>query len=97
MEEYIISDDKSRLDLNLIHRLISTSYWAKDRTFDDVKRSIDNSFCYGIYTDCKQVGFARVVSDLTTIAFLMDVFIIDEYRGKGLSKKLLTKILNGGN
>ena len=94
MEEHYISDDKSRLDLKLIHQVISNSYWAKGRSFVDVKRSIDNSICYGIYIAGKQVGFARVVTDLTTLAYIMDVFIIEEYRGKGLSKKLLKKVLN---
>ena len=94
MEEYNISDDNSRLDLKLIHHAISNSYWAKGRSFDEVKRSIDNSICYGLYTDDKQIGFARIVTDLTTIAYLMDVFIVEEYRGNGLSKILLKKVLN---
>jgi GNAT superfamily N-acetyltransferase len=94
MEEYIISDDKARLDLELIHQQITNSYWAKGRTFNEVKRSIDNSFCYGIYIGNKQVGFARVLSDLVTIAYLMDVFIVEDYRGNGLSIILLKEILN---
>ena len=94
MEEYNISDDKLRLDLKLIHQIISNSYWAKDRSFNEVKRSVENSICYGIYIADNQVGFARVLSDLTTIAYLMDVFIIKDYRGKDLSKILLEKILN---
>ena len=94
MEEYNISDDKSRLDLKLIHHVISNSYWAKDRSFEEVKRSIDNSICYGFYTADKQIGFARVLTDFVTIAYLMDVFILEEYRGNGLSKILLTNILN---
>ena len=93
MEEYKINDDKTRLDLKLIHHQITNSYWAKGRTFDEVKRSIDNSICYGIYLDDEQVGFARIVTDLTTVAYLMDVFIVEEYRGNGLSKILLKKIL----
>jgi len=94
MQDFNISDDKSRLDLKLIHHQITNSYWAKGITFDEVKRSIDNSFCYGLYTDNKQIGFARVLSDLTTIAYLMDVFILEESRGNGLSKILLKKVLN---
>lgn len=93
MEEYNISDDKSRLDLKLIHNVISNSYWAKGRSFEEVKRSIDNSICYGIYITDKQVGFARVLTDFVTIAYLMDVFIIEEFRGQGLSKKLLDEVL----
>jgi len=94
MEDYKISDDKARLDLKLVHHQITNSYWAKGRNFEDVKRSVDNSICYGIYIADKQVGFARIVSDLTTIADLMDVFIVEKYRGNGLSKILLKKILN---
>ncbi len=93
MEEYNISDDKSRLDLKLIHQIISNSYWAKGRSFEEVKRSIDNSICYGIYIADKQVGFARVLTDFVTIAYLMDVFIIEEQRGNGLSKILLEEVL----
>jgi len=94
MEEYNISDDKSRLDLKLIHHVISNSYWAKGRSSEEVERSIDNSICYGIYIADKQVGFARVLSDLTTIAYIMDLFIIEEHRGNGLSKILLKNVLN---
>jgi len=94
MEEYNISDDKSRLDLKLIHHVISSSYWAKGRSFEEVKKSIDNSICYGIYIDSRQIGFARIVTDLTTIAYLMDVFIVEEFQGNGLSKILLNNILN---
>ena len=93
MEEYNISDDKSRLDLKLIHHVISNSYWAKSRSIEEVKRSIDNSICYGIYIADNQVGFARVLTNFVTIAYLMDVFIIEEQRGNGLSKILLNKIL----
>ena len=93
MEEYNISDDKSRLDLKLIHNVISNSYWAKGRSFEEIKRSIDNSICYGIYFADKQVGFARVLTDFVTIAYLMDVFIIEEQRGNGLSKILLEEVL----
>ena len=94
MKEINISDDKSRLELELIHNQLTNSYWAKGRTFKEVKISIDNSFCYGLFIEGNQVGFARVLSDLTTIAYLMDVFILKEYRGNGLSKILLNKVLN---
>ena len=94
MEEYNISDDKSRLDLKLIHQVISNSYWAEGISFEDVKRSIDNSICYGIYIADKQVGLARILTDFVTIAYLMDVFILEEYRENGLSKILLKKVLN---
>jgi len=92
MNDLIISDDKSKLDAELIHKFISTSYWAKGRTIEEVKKSIEHSICFGVYNDGKQIGFARIVTDYTVFAYLMDVFILEEDRGKGLSKLLLKKI-----
>jgi N-acetylglutamate synthase-like GNAT family acetyltransferase len=93
MNDLIISDDKSKLDVVLIHKFLTTSYWAEGRTLEEVINTIKHSYCFGLYKDDKQIGFARVVSDLTIIAYLMDVFIIEEYRGKGFSKLLLIRIL----
>jgi len=92
MDDLIISDDNSKLDVELIHKFLTSSYWAEGRTLDEVKNSIENSICFGVYKNDRQIGFARVVSDLTLIAYLMDVFIIEEYRGKGNSKLLLKRI-----
>ncbi|MCW8803047.1 MAG: GNAT family N-acetyltransferase [Ignavibacteriaceae bacterium] len=92
MDDLIISNDKSKLDIGLIYKFLTSSYWAEGRTFDEVKNSIENSICFGVYKDNRQIGFARVVSDLTVIAYLMDVFIIEKYRGKGFSKLLLNRI-----
>ena len=92
MEEFIISDEKSKLDLKLIHRFLTNSYWGKGRTFNEVKNSIDNCLCFGIYIESKQVGFARILTDYNIFAYLMDVFIVEEFRGRGLSKKLLERI-----
>jgi GNAT superfamily N-acetyltransferase len=92
MNDLIISDDKSKLDAELIHKFLSTSYWAKGRTIEEVKKSIEHSICFGVYNDGKQIGFARIVTDYTVFAYLMDVFILEEDRGKGLSKLLLKKI-----
>jgi len=94
MSMYTISTDKSKLDISLIHKFISTSYWAKGRSLDNVKKSIDNSICFGIYEDKKQVGFARIITDYVVFAYLMDVFIIEEYRGLGISKLLLENIFD---
>jgi len=92
MDDLIISDDKSKLDVVLIHKFLTTSYWAEGRTLEEVINTIKRSYCFGLYKDDKQIGFARVVSDLTIIAYLMDVFIIEEYRGKGFSKLLIKRI-----
>jgi GNAT superfamily N-acetyltransferase len=91
---YKISTDQALLDLDVIHNYLSNeSYWSKGITKEKVQRSIENSMCFGVYKDGKQVGLARVVTDKTTFAYLCDVFILDEYRGHGLSKWLLQTIL----
>lgn len=91
---YEISTDKRKLDINLIHSFLSNSYWAKGINLEEVKKRIKNSLCFGIYTDKKQIGFARVITDYVTIAYLADVFIIAEYRKRGLSKELVKFILS---
>lgn len=92
MNDLIISDDKTKLDVKLIHNFLTTSYWAEGRTIETVKKSIENSICFGLYKNDKQIGFARILTDHTVIAYLMDVFILEEYRGNGFSKLLLKGI-----
>lgn len=89
-----ISQDKSLLDVGLIHGFLTETYWAKGRTIDEVKTSIDNCLCYGVYLNKKQVGFARVLTDKVVFAYIMDVFILPEYRGNGYSKLLMEAVLN---
>ena len=89
-----ISTDRSRLDVPLIHDFLSNSYWAKDIPLAVVQRAIENSLCFGVYHDDRQVGFARVVTDRATFAYIADVFIIEEHRGRGLSKWLVQTILS---
>jgi GNAT superfamily N-acetyltransferase len=87
---YTISTDKARLDLGVIHQFLSQeSYWAKNIPLELVQKAIDNSLCFGVYDNSQQVGFARVVTDYATIAYLSDVFILPSHRGRGLSKKLV--------
>jgi N-acetylglutamate synthase-like GNAT family acetyltransferase len=90
---YSISSDKSLLDFSVVHGYLSRSYWAEDIPEDVVKKAIENSLCFGVYNDEKQIGFARVISDYSTFAYLADVFILEEERGKGLSKWLVECIL----
>ena len=92
---YSINTDRSKLNIKIIHDYISTkSYWGKGRSLEVVKKSIDNSFCFGIYFKDDMIGFARVVTDYATFAWIADVFILQEHRGKGLSKWLMETILN---
>jgi GNAT superfamily N-acetyltransferase len=91
--ELEISTDPARLDLDLIHNFLKTSYWAKGRRRSVVERSIRNSLCFGVYLAGRQVAFARVVSDRAVFAYLMDVFVIPEFRGRGISKALMRSVL----
>jgi GNAT superfamily N-acetyltransferase len=92
--EYLITTDRSRLDVALIHQFLSTeTYWAVGRSVEVVQRSIENSLCFGIYRETEQVGFARVVTDFATFAWLADVFVVPGHRGRGLAKWLMTVIL----
>ena len=91
---FIISTDKQKLDISSIHRYLSKEgYWSKNISLDIVKRSIEHSICFGIYHEDGQIGFARVITDKATFGYLADVFIINEYRGRGLSKWLMQCIL----
>jgi len=89
-----VSTEKDLFDIEVIHNFLTNSYWAKGRTIEQIEKSIENTFCFGIYINNEQVGFARVLTDKVVFAYLMDVFIVEKHRGKGLSKILLTEILN---
>ena len=92
--EFSISTDKSKLDVDSIHEFLSTkAYWCLNIPKETVQRAIQNSLCFGVYHNGKQIGFARIISDLATIAYLGDVYILEEYRGKGLSKWLMEIIM----
>jgi GNAT superfamily N-acetyltransferase len=87
--EFEISTDPTRLDLSMVHEFLTNSYWAKGIPLETVRRSVENSLSFGIYHDHRQVGFARVVTDRATYAYLADVFVLEPYRGRGLSKWLM--------
>jgi GNAT superfamily N-acetyltransferase len=94
-DDFIISTDKAKLDVELIHHyLCHESYWAKNIPMPVVEKSIEGSFCFGIYHGSRQVGFARVITDHASFAYLADVFVIESYRGRGLSKWLMGTIMN---
>jgi GNAT superfamily N-acetyltransferase len=87
---FTISTDPNRLDIGLIHRFLSEeAFWALGRSLEVVERSVSNSLCFGVYEDQKQVGFARIITDYATFAWLDDVFILPEWRGHGLGKWLV--------
>ena len=93
-DDFIISTDKSKIDIVAVHNyLCNESYWAKNIPIDVVKKSIEGSCCFGLYNKNEQVGFARVITDHATFAYLADVFIATAYRGKGLSKWLMEVIM----
>ena len=92
-EDFTISTDKSRIDTNYVHNFLRTSYWAANIPMDVVQSSIQGSLCFGVYNGEAQMGFARVITDEATFAYLADVFIDEAYRGRGLSKWLVETIL----
>lgn len=89
-----ISTDQARLDIEMIHAFLQTSYWAQGRKRSVVERAIRNSLCFGVYLGGQQIAFARVVSDRAVFAYLMDVFVIPEYRGRGIAKALMRAVLD---
>jgi len=92
---FTITTDKAKLDLAMIHDFLSNeSYWSKGIPFEKVKNAIDHSLNFGLFHLDHQVGFARVISDFSTIAYLGDVFILSDYRGQGLSKWLIEQVMN---
>jgi GNAT superfamily N-acetyltransferase len=91
--ELAVSTDPARLDLSVIHGFLSKSYWAEGIAVERVARSIAGSLPFGVYDGNTQVGLARVITDRATFAYLADVFIVESYRGRGLSKWLLECIL----
>ncbi|MBC7892253.1 MAG: GNAT family N-acetyltransferase [Sphingobacteriaceae bacterium] len=95
---FTLSTDPARLQILVIHEFLSQhSYWAEGIPLEMVQRSIENSLCFGLYLNTDQVGFARVISDQATFAYLADVFILPEFRGRGLSKWLVACILQHPN
>jgi len=92
--EYLFSTEKNKLQLGLIHFYLSKeSYWAQNIPFNIVEKSIEGSLCFGIYKGNSQVGFARVITDFASFGYLADVFILEDHRGLGLSKILMSFIM----
>jgi GNAT superfamily N-acetyltransferase len=93
-DAYRISTDKTEINLPYVHGFLSHSYWAQNIPADVVRRSVEGSLCFGMYYQQAQIGFARVITDEATFAYLADVFIDEQHRGRGLSKWLMEAILS---
>ncbi|HMC85979.1 MAG TPA: GNAT family N-acetyltransferase, partial [Chitinophagaceae bacterium] len=96
--EYFITTDKDKMDVVAIHTFLSQySGWSNNIPFDRVKCSIENSLNFGLFHNSRQIGFARVISDFSTIAYLGDIYVLESYRGQRLSKKLMEVVMNHPN
>jgi GNAT superfamily N-acetyltransferase len=91
--EFTVSTDPQLIDLDFVHGFLTECYWAKGIPRDVVARSIENSLCFGLYAKDKQIGFARVISDYATYAYIGDVFVLDSFRGHGLGKWLMECVM----
>lgn len=93
MKNYYISTDKTLLDIDAIHDFLSNrSYWSKGISRERVEKAMQNALCFGVFEDKNQVGYARVITDYATFGYVADVFILENHRGKGLSKALMKTI-----
>ena len=93
--KFTVSTDRSRLQIDMIQSFLADdSYWARTRSLEQTKKAIENSICFGLYLGERQIGFARVISDQATFAYIGDVFVVEEFRGQGLSKWLMEVIVS---
>ena len=91
---YLVTTDKARLDLEMVHGFLQTSYWAAGIPAQAVRRSVENSLAFGLFKDDAQVGFARVVTDYATFAYTADVFVLKPHRGQGLGRWMMEVVLS---
>jgi ribosomal protein S18 acetylase RimI-like enzyme len=92
-DEYAITTDVGKMDLLAVHEFLSNSYWAKGIPRETLERAIANSICFAVLKGTALVGFARVTTDRATFAYLADVFVLPEHRGRGLAKRLMDAVL----
>lgn len=90
---YDITADTARMDVDAIHAFLTQSYWSPGIPRETVARAIANSLCFGVFHDGRQVGFARMVTDRATFAYLADVYVLEAYRGRGVAGKLMDFII----
>ena len=91
---YLMTTDKARMNLEMIHDFLKTSYWAEGIPVQAVRRSVENSLAFGVFRDDEQVGFARVVTDCATFAYLADVFVLERHRGRGWGKWMMEVVFS---
>lgn len=94
IENYRITTNKNEMDIKAIHAYLTRSYWSENISLEDVQKAFDNSFCFGVLLEGKQIAYARVVTDFISLAYLADVYVLEEHRTKGIGKFLLDEILN---
>jgi GNAT superfamily N-acetyltransferase len=92
--EYVVSTDRSRIDVAAVHAFLSNTYWSPGVPEDVIRRAIAGSICFGIYHGSDQVGFARVITDRATYAYLSDVYVLESHRGRGLSRWMMEVIMS---
>ena len=92
-QEIVVTTDPSRLDLDVIHGYLARSYWATGIPRDVVTRAMAHSLCFGAFAGDRQVGFARVVTDRATFAYVCDVFVLESHQGRGVGKQLMAAIM----
>jgi GNAT superfamily N-acetyltransferase len=93
LQDYEISTDPTRLDVDAIHAFLSRSYWSPGVPRTVVERALANSLCFGLFHRGRQVGLARIVTDRSTFAWLADVYVLEEHRGKGLSQRMMRAVV----
>src|SRR5215831_18802635 len=91
-EGFFISTDPAQMDVDAVHAYLTRSYWAEGIPRDVVAKSIEGSLCFGLFDGPQQIGFARVITDSSTFAYLCDVYVLEDYRGLGFGKKLMNAV-----
>jgi len=95
--EFLVSTEKHRLDIDVINEFLANSYWASGRTREQIERTIENSICFGLFYGDRQIGFARLVTDEVAISWLGDVFVISDFQNRGLGKWLIECVTSHPN
>ena len=92
-DRFLVSTDPTKLDVDAVHAFLSHAYWCEGIPWEIVARALQNSLCFGLYDDGKQIGLARVVTDRATFAYLCDVYVLESHRGSGLGKWLISCVM----